>query len=38
VKKELRGKVKISELNDIMAEIIEQAEGQYIDWPNQMVG
>jgi len=38
VKKELRGKVKISELNDIMVEIIEQAEGQYKDWPNQMVG
>jgi type I restriction enzyme R subunit len=37
VKKELRGKVHISELNEIMAEIIEQVEGQYKDWPNQLV-
>ena len=36
VKKELRGKVDINELNKILAEIMEQAEGQYSDWP--MVG
>ncbi|MFC2125012.1 type I restriction enzyme endonuclease domain-containing protein, partial [Bacteroidota bacterium] len=38
VKKELRGKVKLSELDAIMAEIMEQAEGQYKEWPIQMVG
>jgi type I restriction enzyme R subunit len=32
VKKELRGKVSISKLNDILAEIMEQAEGQFSDW------
>jgi type I restriction enzyme R subunit len=32
VKKELRGKVSISKLNEILAEIMEQAEGQYSDW------
>jgi type I restriction enzyme R subunit len=32
VKKELRGKVKIEELNDILAEIMEQAEGQFSEW------
>ncbi|MCK4345744.1 MAG: DUF3387 domain-containing protein [Bacteroidales bacterium] len=36
VKKELRGKVDIKELNEILAEIMEQAEGQYKEWP--MVG
>jgi type I restriction enzyme R subunit len=33
VKKELRGKVDIKILNNILAEILEQAEGQYSDWP-----
>ena len=33
VKKELRGKVDINELNNILAEIMEQAEGQYSEWP-----
>ncbi|GAA0748625.1 type I restriction endonuclease subunit R [Gaetbulibacter jejuensis] len=32
VKKELRGKVSISKLNDILAEIMQQAEGQFSDW------
>jgi len=36
VKKQLRKKVDIKELNDILAEIMEQAEGQYREWP--MVG
>jgi type I restriction enzyme R subunit len=36
VKKELRGKVAFSELDKILKEVIEQAEGQYRDWP--MVG
>jgi len=36
VKKQLRGKVDIKELNDILAEIMEQAEWQYKEWP--MVG
>lgn len=36
LKKELRGKVSIEELNIILQEIMEQAEGQYKDWP--MVG
>ncbi len=36
VKRELRGKVDITELNAILVEIIEQAEGQYREWP--MVG
>lgn len=36
VKKELRGKVPFSELDKILKEVIEQAEGQYSDWP--MVG
>ena len=34
VKKELRGKVDINELNNILAEIMEQAEGQYSEWPR----
>lgn len=34
VKKELRGKVDIKALNNILAEIMEQAEGQYSDWPR----
>ncbi|MFO7852634.1 MAG: type I restriction endonuclease subunit R [Bacteroidota bacterium] len=33
VKKQLRGKVNIKELNAILAEIMEQAEGQYKEWP-----
>jgi len=33
VKKELRGKVDINELNEILAEIMDQAEGQYREWP-----
>lgn len=32
VKKELRGKVKIDELNDILGEIMKQAEGQFSEW------
>lgn len=32
VKKALRGKVSITKLNDILAEIMQQAEGQYSDW------
>jgi type I restriction enzyme R subunit len=33
VKKELRGKVPFSELDNLLKEVIEQAEGQYGDWP-----
>jgi type I restriction enzyme R subunit len=33
VKKELRGKVDIDTLNKILQEIMEQAEGQFKDWP-----
>jgi len=36
VKKELKGKVPFSALDKILKEVIEQAEGQYMDWP--MVG
>lgn len=36
VKKVLRGKVHMSELKEILSEVIEQAEGQYKEW--QMVG
>jgi type I restriction enzyme R subunit len=32
VKKELRGKVSFTELNDILQEIMDQAEGQYAEW------
>ena len=32
VKKELRGKVSLSELNSILQEIMEQAEGQFKEW------
>lgn len=32
VKKELRGKVSISELNAILQDIMEQAEGQFKEW------
>lgn len=32
VKKELRGKVSISELNGILQEIMEQAVGQFSEW------
>lgn len=34
VKRELRGKVSLEELNNILAEIMQQAEGKYKDWPN----
>ena len=33
VKKELRGKVPFSELDKLLKEVIEQAEGQYKEWP-----
>ena len=33
VKAELKGKVPFSELDQILKEVIEQAEGQYSDWP-----
>jgi len=33
VKKELRGKVEFSELDNLLKEVLEQAEGQYKDWP-----
>jgi type I restriction enzyme R subunit len=33
VKKELRGKVSLEDLNKILHEIMEQAEGQFKDWP-----
>lgn len=33
VKKELRGKVPFSELDNLLKEVIEQAEGPYRDWP-----
>jgi len=33
MKKELRGKVPFSELDNLLKEVIEQAEGQYGDWP-----
>ncbi len=33
VKKELKGKVPFSSLDKILKEVIEQAEGQYMDWP-----
>ena len=36
VKRELKGKVPFSELDRLLKEVIEQAEGQYSDWP--MVG
>jgi type I restriction enzyme R subunit len=36
VKKELKGKVPFSELDNLLKEVLEQAEGQYSDWP--MVG
>jgi hypothetical protein len=32
VKKELRGKISITKLNEILAEIMEQVEGQFSDW------
>nr|WP_241910398.1 type I restriction enzyme endonuclease domain-containing protein [Tamlana carrageenivorans] len=32
VKKELRGKVSITKLNEILQEIMQQAEGQFSDW------
>jgi type I restriction enzyme R subunit len=33
VKAELKGKVPFSELDNILKEVVEQAEGQYSDWP-----
>lgn len=33
VKKELRGKIPFSELDQLLKEVIEQAEGQYGNWP-----
>lgn len=33
VKKELKGKVPFSELDELLKAIIEQAEGQFKDWP-----
>ena len=33
VKHELKGKVPFSELDQILKEVIEQAEGQYSNWP-----
>jgi type I restriction enzyme R subunit len=33
VKRELRGVVEFSELDKLLAEVIEQAEGQYGEWP-----
>jgi len=33
VKRELKGKVPFSALDEILKEVIEQAEGQYADWP-----
>ncbi len=33
VKRELRGKVSLEELNIILQEIMEQTEGQFKDWP-----
>ncbi|AVI50932.1 type I restriction endonuclease subunit R [Pukyongia salina] len=33
VKKELKGKVPFSSLDQLLKEVIEQAEGQYKDWP-----
>lgn len=35
VKRELRGKVPFSELDNLLKEVIEQAEGQYGDWPME---
>ena len=32
VKKELRGKVSLTKLNEILQEIMQQAEGQFSDW------
>jgi type I restriction enzyme R subunit len=34
VKKELKGKVPFSELDKILKEVVEQAEGQFKDWPE----
>ncbi|MEQ9231473.1 MAG: type I restriction endonuclease subunit R, partial [Cyclobacteriaceae bacterium] len=35
VKKELKGKVPFSELDELLKDVIEQAEGQYSDWPME---
>ncbi|MEO9967172.1 MAG: type I restriction endonuclease subunit R [Reichenbachiella sp.] len=35
VKKELKGKVPFSTLDELLKEVIEQAEGQYKDWPME---
>lgn len=34
IKRELRGKVDLEQLNKILQEIMEQAEGQYKNWPE----
>jgi len=34
VKRELKGKVPFSSLDEILKEVIEQAEGQYKEWPG----
>jgi len=33
VKRELRGKVQFSKLDKLLKKVVEQAEGQYKDWP-----
>ena len=35
VKRELKGKVPFSALDQLLKEVIEQAEGQYKDWPME---
>ncbi|MEQ9401939.1 MAG: DUF3387 domain-containing protein [Cyclobacteriaceae bacterium] len=35
VKKELKGKVPFSALDQLLKDVIEQAEGQYSDWPME---
>jgi type I restriction enzyme R subunit len=35
VKKELKGKVPFSALDQLLQEVIEQAEGQYSKWPME---
>lgn len=34
VRRELKGKVPFSELDELLKEVIEQAEGQYREWPS----
>jgi hypothetical protein len=33
--KKLRGKVSFSELDNLLKEVVEQAEGHYRDWPME---